>query len=117
MSDVGYKRPPVEHQIQPGQSGNPKGKPKGCLSLTNRLQKLLNENPEAAEKAIAAHIEKASNGDVTALKLLYDRMDGLQGQTIKFENGELVSAIVRVLRQHVGQTLTDELIDGLADLV
>ena len=110
------KQPPIEHRIKPGEVRNPNGR-RGVPSLTNRLQKLLRENPEAGEAAIAALIGKAADGDVAALKLLFDRMDGLQGQTIKFENGELVSAIVRVLRQHVGQTLTDELIDSLADLV
>lgn len=29
MGEVGYRKPPKEHQFKPGQSGNPKGGPKG----------------------------------------------------------------------------------------
>ena len=35
MSEVGYKKPPVEKQFQPGNRGNPGGKPVGSR---NRLQ-------------------------------------------------------------------------------
>lgn len=30
-------------QFKPGQSGNPKGKPKGTLSLSTHIQRLMNE--------------------------------------------------------------------------
>lgn len=32
-ADVGYGKPPVEHQFQPGQSGNPAGAPKARTNL------------------------------------------------------------------------------------
>ena len=40
--DVGYGRPPREHQFKPGQSGNPKGRPKGARNEATILQDVLN---------------------------------------------------------------------------
>ncbi|MDR6303302.1 hypothetical protein GGQ85_000985 [Nitrobacter vulgaris] len=39
--EVGYCRPPVESQFKPGQSGNPKGRPKGRKSEAKMLDELL----------------------------------------------------------------------------
>lgn len=40
-SDVGYGRPPRQHQFKPGQSGNQKGRPKGSKSEDQMLEELL----------------------------------------------------------------------------
>jgi Family of unknown function (DUF5681) len=40
---VGYGRPPKEHQFQPGQSGNPSGRPKGARSFKSDLRDELGE--------------------------------------------------------------------------
>jgi Family of unknown function (DUF5681) len=39
---VGYGRPPLHSRFQPGQSGNPRGKPSGLLNLKTDLIKELN---------------------------------------------------------------------------
>jgi Family of unknown function (DUF5681) len=40
---VGYKRPPRAHQFQPGQSGNPSGRPKGARNFKSELREELSE--------------------------------------------------------------------------
>jgi hypothetical protein len=41
VSDIGYRRPPREHQFKRGQSGNPKGRPKGAKSEATIVYELL----------------------------------------------------------------------------
>ena len=40
--NVGYKRPPQETRFKKGQSGNPKGRPKGSINLLTLLNKVVN---------------------------------------------------------------------------
>lgn len=41
---VGYGKPPIQHRFKPGQSGNPRGRPKGKKSEATILYELLNRN-------------------------------------------------------------------------
>jgi hypothetical protein len=80
-NEVGYGRPPRQNRFRKGQSGNPKGRPKGHLNLATVLEQelqetvIINENGtrrkvskgEAACKQLA---NKAASGDLAALKLL-----------------------------------------------
>lgn len=75
--------PPKEHQFQPGQSGNPAGKPKGSINMTTLLRELLAGGElEEARLILAALLGKAKDGDVPAIKLVIDRIDGLLTQTV-----------------------------------
>jgi len=60
------------HGFQPGQSGNPAGKPKGAKNLVTRaVEDLLNGE---AEKLTRQAIALALTGDPTALRLCLDRI-------------------------------------------
>ena len=39
--EIGYGNPPKAHQFKPGESGNPKGRPKGAKNEASILQDLL----------------------------------------------------------------------------
>ena len=42
-NDIGYGKPPRANQFKPGESGNPKGRPKGAKSEATILQDLLQQ--------------------------------------------------------------------------
>ena len=61
-----------DHLWKPGQSGNPKGKPKGCRHKATRLAEAL--IGEESEKLIRTIIEKALAGDSICLRLCLERI-------------------------------------------
>jgi hypothetical protein len=46
---VGYGRPPVHSRFKKGQSGNPKGRPRGRRSVASILHKILGEKVSVRE--------------------------------------------------------------------
>jgi hypothetical protein len=44
---VGYGRPPQAHQFKPGESGNPKGRPKGAKNESTILRELFQRKIES----------------------------------------------------------------------
>jgi hypothetical protein len=79
--EVGYGRPPRDTQFKKGVSGNPKGRPKGSVSLSTVVQRTsrepvsINENGKRkvitkAEAALKQLSNKAASGDLRAIKEL-----------------------------------------------
>lgn len=89
--EIGYRRPPKSTQFKPGNSGNPKGRPKGSKNFITLLEKeldqpvIVNENGRkkklSRRQAMAKRIvADALQGDRKAIFLLLDilrRMDRL----------------------------------------
>ena len=74
---VGYKKPPEETRFKPGQSGNPKGRPKGAKSIATLLADILEEKitlregdrvrrVSKAQAMLLAQTQKAIKGDTRA---------------------------------------------------
>lgn len=80
--EVGYGRPPKATQFQKGQSGNPKGRPKGSLNVATLMQQLMAERISVVEKngqkkvmpmmevLLRRLVNKAASGDLKALPLV-----------------------------------------------
>lgn len=74
-------RPASQRGLRPpwkkGQSGNPKGKPKGRVSLTRLLREALEANDEeAARELVTTWVRKAKAGHFGYFKEALDRTDG-----------------------------------------
>jgi Family of unknown function (DUF5681) len=78
---IGYGRPPSSSQFQPGQSGNPKGRPKGARNASSlareALERPINVKVKGTSRTMtvrkAAYFrlaERAVAGDVKALDFL-----------------------------------------------
>ena len=82
---VGYGKPPETSQFQKGQSGNPKGRPKGSKNLASILHRAAHEKITVTENGQKKQITKleaaakqlanrAASGDYRALSLLMPQL-------------------------------------------
>lgn len=94
---VGDKHPPKEYQWQPGESGNPAGRPPHKKYLSEALTELLNNNPKEALEVITAILSKAKNGDVSAARELWDRHEGKVADKVEIKGEILITPDMRAL--------------------
>lgn len=81
------------HLWKPGQSGNPAGKPKGARHFSTLIReaitKVADDTGTSDDKEIVrALVEKAKAGDLKAVDMVLDRVDGKAEQTINLD-GEM----------------------------
>ncbi len=78
---VGYCRPPMATRFRPGQSGNPRGRPKGARNLGTVVAAALNERVAVQENgerrqitkleaAVKQLVNRAASGEARATQLL-----------------------------------------------
>ncbi len=94
---VGYGRPPRAGQFKPGQSGNPKGRPKGSKNESTILKQMLNEKlsmrqPNGRVKKIPAlegihrkQLEQALKGEVKSAAFVLNRYAALVSGELQIE--------------------------------
>jgi|SRR6185437_5518760 len=89
--EVGYGSPPKHTQFKKGQSGNPKGRPKGTQNLVTVLERNLREPVTIRENgrskqitkleyAVQQLIKKATSGDLRALQQLITLLRSAEAQ-------------------------------------
>jgi len=100
-SQIGYKKPPEEHQFQPGESGNPKGPPVRrtqlwvyfCKYMTmtdTELKKLDRSKLTQAQQVALKLVENAKDGKYSGSERLarhvFDREEGKAVEHLVIEN-------------------------------
>lgn len=101
--EVGYGRPPKTHQFKKGQSGNPRGRPKGTRNLKTDLMDELGEEITLTEGGKARRLSKqralvkslvtrAIKGDGRAVNALLNLMARILDLDEGKQDGEPLSA-------------------------
>lgn len=100
-------------RFQPGQSGNPKGRPAGSRNrVTIAMEKLLDKDAKAVTKKA---IELAKKGDTVALRLCLERIiPPRKGSPIRFDlptltnSGDVRAAALAVLQAVADGSISPE---------
>lgn len=71
--DVGYAKPPESGQFKKGQSGNPKGRPKGAKGVKASLKRELESSITVRDRGREVKLSKA---EVLAKSLMSDALKG-----------------------------------------
>ena len=123
---VGYGRPPVHSRFKAGQSGNPRGRPKGSLNFATDLKTTLlapvalNDGGKprrvtTQQAALFRLREKALRGDVRALDKLLSyaiaASSNATPDTVKSPSAE-DAAILDAFRAQILAEATDDEDDG-----
>ncbi|WP_156347189.1 DUF5681 domain-containing protein [Sphingomonas sp. Leaf33] len=70
---IGYKRPPKEHQFKKGRSGNPRGRPKGAKGFAALVRENL---ARTVQVRMDGHTRTVSVGEAILMRTLRDAVSG-----------------------------------------
>ena len=88
---VGYGKPPRHSRFEPGQSGNPRGRPPGSKNLSSLLKKALDEPVIVVENnrrrriakreaIVTQFVNQSAKGDLKATQLLLSILRDLESR-------------------------------------
>lgn len=115
--ELGYMKPPKSGQFQPGQSGNPKGRPSGSKNTYKLLDDIVNEKVQITKNGrpvriskkqamLLQAVNKAVQGDLKAFQTLLPVMTEAD-----HKNEELAKAAnairqddMEILKQYLKET-------------
>ena len=112
-SAVGYGRPPVNRQFKPGQSGNPRGRPKGSKNLLTIFAEAMSRPVTVRDKGkirrlsklelmVEVMVNKALAGDPKAFAMVVqfaDKFEELKKLTLNHR--ELVNSALEQLHRRL----------------
>jgi hypothetical protein len=112
---VGYGRPPRAHQFKPGQSGNPKGRPKGRKNEATMLDELLFQRipvrqggrelrMTVVEAMFRRLVEDALKGNIKAAGFLFNRLSAISSE--QPQQAELMDDDQAVLKAYLNEYLS-----------
>jgi hypothetical protein len=115
--DVGYKNPPKNSQFRKGQSGNPRGRPKGARNLKSKLMAALNERVTVVEggkrKTMTKYdalvkqvVNKATAGDPRLTKLAFEMIEAIESR-VSLNHHVIVELVQAVDGRPVRRLLPD----------
>jgi hypothetical protein len=118
--EIGFGKPPKNSQFKKGQSGNPKGRPKGTKNLATDLEEEMYETIEVIEggrpikvtkqRAMAKRLmEKALKGDLKAIStLLQLNADLEQARAIIIQDTHLEPDDIAILEAYNNKQVQQE---------
>jgi hypothetical protein len=125
---VGYGRPPIHTRFQKGQSGNPKGRKKGCKSLSTLMERVLDETvtikENGSQKIITKReaflkqlVNKAASGDLRSIQVAINYLQQLElraqpsmpeGEHPSMEDAALIDGILERLKSSSKEAVEEE---------
>lgn len=106
--EIGYGKPPRQHQFRPGRSGNPKGRPRGAKNTATLSREILDEKIEFSsgtgvrkismrEAILRSFAQFALDGDTKSATFLLQRYDlpetaEAQANDVAMEDQEIIEA-------------------------
>jgi hypothetical protein len=112
VDEIGYAKPPRAHQFKPGQSGNPRGRPKGAKNEATILRDLLNRKIDVRdggrtrkitilEAILRRFAEDALKGNTKSAAFLFNRYAATQvgesqpGDDINADDRDVIADFVQ----------------------
>jgi hypothetical protein len=97
--------------FEPGQSGNPKGRPPGSVSITAEIKKKLQEIPEGQQKSYLELLinrilkQAVVDGNEQMIKQIWSYIDGTPRQA---ENTDLATPVIINVSNKTGVEVREE---------